>query len=616
MTQGGALGRATLSAQEAAALNRAFQALQRGDTAAAMGIAQSVAAAAPHAPDAQHMLALCLRDSGDAAAALKAFARAHAAAPRNVDLLNNYASLLQRQGDVDAAIGHYRAALAIAPQRADVWMNLSIAQMRQLSHHDALASARRAVALAPGDPRVLHTLAAAQRAGDDLEGAEASHRQALAREPANAQGWTNLGIVRRLLGDPADALACFARARALGYAAAELLDAEASAHLDLGQTQDALAKAQALIAQQPDYAAGHVLMAHILWEHRADSEADPFNAIARAVEAQPQNAALRMAFVNLLTEAERGEEATAQLRILRGQGDDPTLAIAHAVALEMCGDSDGASAAFSAAMAMPNPPRGAGAAYAQHLIRRGRADEAAAHALSDAQRDPLDQQAWAALSIAWRLIGDPREAWLCDYERHVLIGEIEAPPGYADVPAFIAALRETLIEMHVALRAPVNQSLRGGTQTAGVLFGSKHPVIIAARQALHACVRRLIAQLPPDTRHPFLARNTGDVRFTGSWSVRLTASGKHINHFHPQGWLSSAFYVELPPSVASGAESHSGWIQFGQPPEKLGLHLPPRRFVQPEAGKLVLFPSYMLHGTVPFSDAAPRMTMAFDAKPI
>jgi hypothetical protein len=59
----------------------------------------------------------------------------------------------------------------------------------------------------------------------------------------------------------------------------------------------------------------------------------------------------------------------------------------------------------------------------------------------------------------------------------------------------------------------------------------------------------------------------------------------------------------------------SGWIQFGQPPEDLGLELAPRRFIQPKVGHVALFPSYMWHGTVPFEDSEPRVTMAFDMTP-
>lgn len=614
MTQGVPLGRAALTVQEATALTSAFKALQRGELAAAMALTRTVVAAAPGAPDAQHLLALCLRDSGDVEGAFTAFQRARAIAPGNVDILNNYASLLSRQGDADQAIEVYKAALQAAPKRADIWMNLSIAEQRGNAHHASLASARRAAALAPQDARVLRTLAAAQRSTEDLEGAEKSLRQSLALDPRSGQAWTSLAIVRRLLGDPADALVCCAKARAAGYDAIELADVESSVHLDLGQIPEALAIARALIASSPNYPAGHVLLAHILWEH-GDGAEDPFAEMERAIEAQPDNAPLRMALVTLLSDAERGARAIKHLQVLRSREDNPTLAMAHAMALEMEGDLEAASELYRGAVDRPDAPQGAGAAYAANLIRLNRADEAAHYAYADAQRNPMDQQAWAALSIAWRLIGDPREQWLCDYDRYVLSGEIEPPRGYADLPAFIAVLRETLIELHVAQRAPVNQSLRGGTQTAGVLFGGKDPVIASAREALHACVRRLIATLPADIKHPFLARNTGDIRFTGSWSVRLSKSGKHVNHFHPQGWLSSAFYVELPPSVTTDSANHSGWIQFGQPPEKFGLDLAPRRYVQPQVGKLVLFPSYMLHGTVPFADNAPRMTMAFDAKP-
>jgi hypothetical protein len=81
---------------------------------------------------------------------------------------------------------------------------------------------------------------------------------------------------------------------------------------------------------------------------------------------------------------------------------------------------------------------------------------------------------------------------------------------------------------------------------------------------------------------------------------------------HSQGWMSSAFYIALPPSVAAGAEGSAGCIQFGSPPVELGLDLPPQRIVHPREGWLALFPSYLWHGTVPFADSEPRITAAFD----
>ena len=95
--------------------------------------------------------------------------------------------------------------------------------------------------------------------------------------------------------------------------------------------------------------------------------------------------------------------------------------------------------------------------------------------------------------------------------------------------------------------------------------------------------------------------------------MRLNDGGYHVNHLHPQGWISSAYYVALPAETAD-ERSKSGWIKFGEP------RLPTpgadaAYFVEPRVGRLVLFPSYMWHGTTPIHGPEPRLTIAFDAIP-
>ena len=113
---------------------------------------------------------------------------------------------------------------------------------------------------------------------------------------------------------------------------------------------------------------------------------------------------------------------------------------------------------------------------------------------------------------------------------------------------------------------------------------------------------------------PVRSRRTGDYRIEGAWSVRLKPGGFHKDHFHPEGWLSSAFYVETPDSALDSPEKQ-GWIRFGQPPFETNPPLPAEHFVRPKPGRLVLFPSYMWHGTVPFTTDERRLTIAFDAVP-
>jgi hypothetical protein len=157
----------------------------------------------------------------------------------------------------------------------------------------------------------------------------------------------------------------------------------------------------------------------------------------------------------------------------------------------------------------------------------------------------------------------------------------------------------------------VGQSLRHGAQTTQNLALSDDPVIRALFAAIDAPIRAYIDILAE--RNDVLgARVTGGYRFAGAWSALLRPGGHHVNHIHPMGWISSAFHVETPPAID---ESRQGWLKFGEPGLATTPVLGPEHFLKPQAGALVLFPSYMWHGTVPFGGSASRLTVAFDLVP-
>ena len=169
--------------------------------------------------------------------------------------------------------------------------------------------------------------------------------------------------------------------------------------------------------------------------------------------------------------------------------------------------------------------------------------------------------------------------------------------------------------LHHTNAEPGDQSLRGGTQTSGSLFERPDPAIQRFRKSVVEAAQLAIAALPADPTHPFLSRRSNGVVPVGSWSVRLQGGGgHHVSHFHNEGWMSSAYYARLPQVPSAKWAAHEGWIQFGVPPEDYNVELGPRRIVEPAAGKLVLFPSYMFHGTLPFG-SGDRLTAAFDFQP-
>ena len=128
---------------------------------------------------------------------------------------------------------------------------------------------------------------------------------------------------------------------------------------------------------------------------------------------------------------------------------------------------------------------------------------------------------------------------------------------------------------------------------------------------MDAPIRRYIAALGKG-RDPLRGRAKKSYALSGAWSVELQPNGFHVDHVHPEGWISSACHIELPPTLESG---HEGWLKFGEPGIPTLPRLEADHLVKPERGHLVLFPSYMWHGTVPFSGPASRLSVAFDAVP-
>jgi hypothetical protein len=156
--------------------------------------------------------------------------------------------------------------------------------------------------------------------------------------------------------------------------------------------------------------------------------------------------------------------------------------------------------------------------------------------------------------------------------------------------------------------------LRNGSQTPDKLFGAGHDLVKRLQSRIREAITRYIADMKADGSHPLLARRSRDFGYTGSWSSRLRDCGFHTNHVHPEGWISSCYYVSLPPAVED-TQGRQGWIKFGEPALDVTLKDPIRRAIQPRPGRLVLFPSYMWHGTIPFRDAHSRTTIAFDVVP-
>lgn len=364
---------------------------------------------------------------------------------------------------------------------------------------------------------------------------------------------------------------------------------------------------RAAVKRRANYAEALADLAQLLWM-KTEDPALATHALDIAITNHPRDVELRVRKARLLQYAGQaragydtltagpldpvGELTAAQLIL----SDDPDRALRHVQRV--------ASAAPEAA-----PVR---LGLAECLLALARPRDAIVEIEAIRRASPNDQLAIALQATAWRMMGDPRYNALYDYDAFVQPTLIDTPPGWPDLAAYLRDLAEALERLHVLRTHPVGQSLRGGSQTTASLTRSEDPVIRTFFKAIDGPIRRYMTAIGCGA-DPLRARNTGDYRIEGCWSVRLRSNGFHANHVHPRGWLSSACYIQLPKAAKAGG--HEGWIKFGEPGTPTGGGLAAERYVEPSEGRLVLFPSYMWHGTMPFSGDDHRMTIAFDVAP-
>lgn len=593
---------------------RAVQAFQRANYGAAIAALQQQLQQRPDAA-AYHLLALCYDLTKQTMLAEPAFTMALQLQPTQLEYLQNFCRFLKKHALATQAtqlLQHYHVLQPKAPA-----INYQLAQLAANFSQTKTAETllQQCLQQDPQHSAAIQLLAYLKREQGELEWTEKLLAQAVQLEPANPIVWINLSVVQRLLGKAKLAWQSASQAQLLNYQGPELLDALIGASIDNGNLPEAYLLIERLTTTFPEYVAGHTTKLHFLWEYGARVAPDlaPFSAVMQLCLQQPQHRQLHHALAGVLIEANQAEQALQLLQAVNA-GQDPVSMALFADAYEQLQDKRAAIYYQNAYQHLQHNSVAFLNAYVRHLIRVEDLNQAEHIALIATERFPDDQEAWSYLALIWQEKQDPRADWLCDYEKMIVSINVPPPAGYNSMQEFLQVLTPILDSLHLATKEPLSQSLRTGSQTAGKLFGSDIPEIQILAKSLKESVEKYLQTLSVDMAHPFYRRVVNQIKFSGSWSVKLYSSGLHVNHIHSQGWLSSAFYVALPPAVQEH-DAIAGAIQFGQPPTFLNLPQTVKRLIKPQPGMLVLFPSYFWHGTVPFVDTEPRLTVAFDMLP-
>jgi tetratricopeptide (TPR) repeat protein len=591
-------------------LEAANRLLRERRPAEASVMLRALLAQTPGRFEVRHLLGVALRDQGDLAGAERELRAALAGNAGQPALHGVLADVLLRAGRRAEAEAAFRRALSLDPGYGPAAVGLADLLLAAERLDEALAVTTAALAAATPNLNLWTAHARALRALWRIEEALEAYRSGVLAEPGSAVAEHNLA---GLLGDMerfAESEQAARRAFAKGLDAPETWLVHGRALMGQAKLDEAESAFREATRRRPGDLEALTELAQLIWMRTEDLAAAcaPLDA---AIRDAPDAAGVRLVKARLLEYA--GDRPGAYLELdvlLRAETRSASL---HLRAAQLLAHSDPPRAAAHAETACRLAPGDvlAGQTLCAAWLADGRPADAARLALLLRDRAPLDQHTIGLLATAWRILDDPRAAAFRDYDALVRAQPIDTPDGWPDLAAYLADLGRSLERLHPLSTHPVGQSLRGGTQTLQGLDKSADPPIQAFFTAIDGPIRRYITALGAGD-DPLRTRNNGGYRTNGIWSVRLRPHGHHVDHLHPMGWISSACHIALPGAVDRG---HEGWLKFGEPGVPTSPALAPEHFVKPSPGHLVLFPSWMWHGTVPFGGDEPRLTVAFDLLP-
>lgn len=588
-------------------LRRISELLHTRKLAEAEAVCRKLLGRVPDNPAVIHLFGLVRKDRGDLAEGERLLRHSIEIEPRNADYRLNLGNLLRRMNRLQQAEGAYRDALRVDPAHRGARLGLA-RTLNDLGQQRAAEQECRALLQSSSDdPTAWCALAMTLRDQRRTGEAEAAYRKALDIDPNHAAAHHNLGSLLATAERSEEALSALQHAQRLGAAGFELEFNLGRAYLQLYRIEDAEEAFARAVALDPFHIEAQSNLTRIRF-----MRGDP--AFARDIEAaataNPGNSQLQLLLALVARRAGdfSGAETILRHELTRDPAAMDTLWALAETLLETHRLSEAQSFAQRAVQLQPDNLRAC-----ETLVSILLASEQALPALSiiRARRasQPLDQRWIAYEATAARLLGDPLYERLYDYERLVQTYDVQVP-GWQSLESFNAELLRVLETKHRFTTHPLDQSLRHGSQTTRNLLTDPHPVLRAAFAAFARAVEEYRRVIGTDPSHPLTARNRGTTIMTAAWSVRLRGEGFHVNHIHPQGWISSAYYVEVPPE-SHDATSMQGWLKLGEP-RFPSPRTTPGKYVEPRPGRLVLFPSYMWHGTRPIGDASVRTTIAFD----
>ena len=556
--------------------------------------------------------------------------------PRSLTLYNICGAAHAGLENFDAAINSYKIALRINPNFAEAYSNMGIAQQNKGELTEAIMSHRRALEINPGYAEAYYNIGVVlQEQGEPVLAID-SYKQALKIKPNYAEAYNNMGNALKDEGKLGAAIDSYKRALTIMPDYAEAYNNMGIALRDAGELEAAIDSYKHVLEINPNYIEAYNNMGNALkYKDELDAAIDSYK---KAIKINPE---YFDAYSNMgVALTEKGELSAAiesYKKALKIKPDYPEAYNNIGNALKDKGDLSAALKSYKLALKI-NPlfadacsnlgilyfelgeykkaaeqfkvsnSRKSETSYLRCLYLQNEKDsfyEQLDYLISEGEINALIGSLSSRSKIKYRI--DSPNPFCNDPLKYVLHADLTEQCNFENT--FVKVAKDVLAADSIEYKDQGH--LTNGIQTAGNFFTRKDELIDKMKDIIHLEIKKYLDNFK-NKEEGFIKNWPSDYNLNG-WLVSMKSGGKLSAHMHETGWITGSIYINIPPK--SKADSGNLVVCIEEPQYTTEADIGSQKIIDVNTGSLCLFPSSLLHYTIPFESTEERIVLAFDVVP-
>ncbi|MDB2466822.1 tetratricopeptide repeat protein [Planktomarina temperata] len=526
----------------------------------ALNVARDTTRRFPDDVEGMGVLGACLRANGEVAESLEVLNKAIELNPDYAEALVNRGFIRLSKENKSEAVADLELAHKLKPHIKQIWDVIIGLKVEAQEYSDTIVLLLNMITIDPEDEKRLATLALCYQHLKDFETSEEFYNKALAIKPDYATAHINLGSALKEQGKLEQAIEFYNKGLAIKPDNAEAYNNMGNALKEQGKLEEAIEAFNKARAIKPDYAAVYNNMGTALKEQGKLEEAIKAYEKALAIKSDYTEAYYNMGEV--LRTLGRLKEAVEAFKKEGSIKSQTTL-------LKCLYELDEPNNFFD---------------QLDYLVKK----------------NVNNAVIGSYISRSKIKYGIERTNPFCNQPlRYTLHTNLTSRCNFEDI--FIKGATEVLNNNKVQSRQ--QNLLTNGIQTTGNVFNQIENFTDEIENIIRSEVEKYRSYFK-DSQEGLIKHWPSDYEIRG-WLISMKSGGKLAAHMHDNGWISGSVYINVPPKVNRDSGNFVVCLDHGQESQSIDV----------VTGSLCLFPSSLLHYTIPFEAEENRIVLAFDVIP-